>query len=134
RPTRRAQVSQSQRSSVTCCRCRDPRERRVMRIEVPGLFDLQVNGFGGIDFNSAGLTADRVDEALQQVLATGVTRCLPTLITSSFEQFAASARVLSRMACAAVAGIHMEGPYLSPADGAPGRPSSGIREDGEHRR
>ena len=35
-----------------------------MRIEVPGLFDLQVNGFGGIDFNSAGLTADRVDEAL----------------------------------------------------------------------
>ena len=95
-----------------------------MRIEVPGLFDLQVNGFGGIDFNSAGLTADRVDEALQQVLATGVTRCLPTLITSSFEQFAASARVLSRMACAAVAGIHMEGPYLSPADGAPGRPRS----------
>jgi N-acetylglucosamine-6-phosphate deacetylase len=91
-----------------------------MRIEVPGLFDLQVNGFGGIDFNSAGLTADRVDEALQQMLATGVTRCLPTLITSSFEQFAASARVLSRMSCAAVAGIHMEGPYVSPEDGARG--------------
>jgi len=91
-----------------------------MRLEVPGLFDLQVNGFGGIDFNSAGLTADRVDEALQQMLATGVTRCLPTLITSSFEQFAASARVLSRMSCAAVAGIHMEGPYVSPEDGARG--------------
>jgi hypothetical protein len=44
-----------------------------LRIEVPGLFDLQVNGFGGIDFNSAGLTADRVDEALQRMLATGVT-------------------------------------------------------------
>jgi len=91
-----------------------------MRIEVAGLFDLQVNGFGGIDFNSAGLTAERVDEALQLMLATGVTRCLPTLITSSFEQFAASARVLSRMSCAAVAGIHMEGPYVSPEDGARG--------------
>jgi N-acetylglucosamine-6-phosphate deacetylase len=91
-----------------------------MRIEGPGLFDLQVNGFGGIDFNAADLTADRAGDALQQMLATGVTRCLPTLITSSFEQFAASARVLSRMACAAVAGIHMEGPYLSPEDGARG--------------
>jgi len=35
-----------------------------MTIELPGLFDLQVNGFGGIDFNSAGLTPDRVELAL----------------------------------------------------------------------
>ena len=102
-----------------------------MRIEVAGLFDLQVNGFGGIDFNSAGLTAERVDEALQPMLATGVTRCLPTLITSSFEQFAASARVLSRMSCAAVAGIHMEGPYVSPEDGARGaHPREHVRPAG----
>src|SRR5437867_2390917 len=112
--------SASARRRVPARQSADSRERRAMRIEVPGLFDLQVNGFGGIDFNAADLTADRVDEALQQMLATGVTRCLPTLITSSFEQFAASARVLSRMRCAAVAGIHMEGPYLSPEDGARG--------------
>jgi N-acetylglucosamine-6-phosphate deacetylase len=49
-----------------------------------------------------------------------VTRCLPTLITSSFERFAASARVLSRLSSPAIAGIHMEGPYLSPQDGARG--------------
>ena len=91
-----------------------------MRIELPGLFDLQVNGFGGIDFNSASLTADRVAEALERMRATGVTRCLPTLITSSFERFAAAARVLARMTDAAVAGIHMEGPYLSPDEGARG--------------
>jgi N-acetylglucosamine-6-phosphate deacetylase len=91
-----------------------------MIVELPGLFDLQVNGFGGIDFNAADLTADRVGEALQRMRSTGVTRCLPTLITSSFEQFAASARVLSRMTCAAIAGIHMEGPYVSPEDGARG--------------
>jgi N-acetylglucosamine-6-phosphate deacetylase len=91
-----------------------------MTIELPGLFDLQVNGFGGIDFNAPALTADRVGEALERMRATGVTRCLPTLITSSFERFAASARVLARMTDAAIAGIHMEGPYLSPEDGARG--------------
>jgi N-acetylglucosamine-6-phosphate deacetylase len=91
-----------------------------MRIDLPGLFDLQVNGFGGIDFNAPDLTADRVGEALERMRATGVTRCLPTLITSSFEQFARSARVLARLSSAAIAGIHMEGPYLSPEDGPRG--------------
>lgn len=91
-----------------------------MRLELPGLFDLQVNGFGGIDFNAPDLTADRVSEALERMRATGVTRCLPTLISSSFEQFAASARVLARVSDAAMAGIHMEGPYLSVEDGARG--------------
>ena len=91
-----------------------------MTIELPGLFDLQVNGFAGIDFNAAGLTEDRVGQALQRMRTTGVTRCLPTLITSTFDEFAASARVLSRMRCPAMAGIHMEGPYVSPEDGARG--------------
>jgi N-acetylglucosamine-6-phosphate deacetylase len=91
-----------------------------MTIELPGLFDLQVNGFGGIDFNTAGLTPDRVELALGKLRRTGVTRCLPTLITSSFDQFAASARVLSRISHRAIAGIHMEGPYISPEDGPRG--------------
>ena len=68
-------------------------------------FDLQVNGFGGVDFNAPALTAEDVSEALARMRATGVTRCLPTLITSSFERFAASARVLARMTDAAIAGI-----------------------------
>ena len=91
-----------------------------MRLELPGLFDLQVNGFGGVDFNAPGLTADTACEALDCMRATGVTRCLPTLITSSFAQFAGSARVLGAMRHEAIAGIHMEGPYLSPEDGARG--------------
>ena len=91
-----------------------------MRIDLPGLFDLQVNGFAGVDFNAPDLTADRVSEALERMRATGVTRCLPTIITASFEQFAASVRVLGRMPNHAIAGIHMEGPYVSPVDGARG--------------
>src|SRR5262245_29442292 len=91
-----------------------------MRITFPGLFDLQVNGFAGIDFNAPDLTADRAAAALDPMRQTGVTRCLPTLITSPFDRFAANARVLARAPHPMVAGIHMEGPYLSPADGARG--------------
>ena len=57
-----------------------------MLIELPGLFDLQVNGFGGVDFNSPGLTPDRAGEALERMRASGVTRCLPTLVTSPAAQ------------------------------------------------
>ena len=35
-----------------------------MRITFPGLFDLQANGFAGVDFNAPGLTADDVSLAL----------------------------------------------------------------------
>jgi len=99
-----------------------------MHIEFPGLFDLQVNGFGGIDFNAPGLTHDAVSEALERMQRTGVTRCLPTLITSSFEQFAAAAGALASVSSATLAGIHMEGPYLSPEDGARGaHPRESVR-------
>ena len=94
----------------------------------PGFFDLQVNGFGGIDFNGLGLTAEAVERALDRMRATGVTRCLPTLITSSFADFAERARVISGLAHPAIAGLHMEGPYLSPEDGPRGaHPRAHIR-------
>lgn len=89
-------------------------------LQLPGLFDLQVNGFAGIDFNAPALSADRCAEAIERMRETGVTRCLPTLITSAFADFAASARVLAGIADPAIAGIHMEGPYLSPEDGPRG--------------
>ena len=91
-----------------------------MKLEFPGLFDLQVNGFAGIDFNAPDLTSEGLAEALERQRATGVTRCLPTLITSSFDRFARNARVIARSPDPAVAGIHMEGPYLSPEDGPRG--------------
>src|SRR5688572_19605277 len=91
-----------------------------MQIELPGFFDLQVNGFAGVDFNAPGLSAERVAEALERMRATGVTRCLPTLITSTLEAFAANARVLSRVPDPAIAGLHMEGPYISAEEGTRG--------------
>src|SRR5687767_10335251 len=89
-------------------------------MRVPGFVDLQVNGFAGVDFNDpSSCTVDGVTRALDAMRATGVTRCLPTIITSSVDHFAACARPITRHpnADGAIAGIHMEGPYISPLDG-----------------
>ncbi|MHA1524706.1 MAG: N-acetylglucosamine-6-phosphate deacetylase [Alphaproteobacteria bacterium] len=89
----------------------------------PGFFDLQVNGFAGVDFNAPGLTPDRLDHALGAMLATGVTKCLATIITALpdrltelFESLETSVRK-SRLGPVMVAGFHLEGPFISPKDG-----------------
>ncbi|MFO1512037.1 MAG: hypothetical protein U1F83_03840 [Verrucomicrobiota bacterium] len=91
-----------------------------MQIEFPGLFDLQVNGFGGVDFNNPTTPGEDVLRAIDLIRATGVTRFLPTLITSSFERFAQCARTLTDANHAAIVGLHMEGPYIAAEDGPRG--------------
>src|SRR5438105_3461881 len=91
-----------------------------MQIESRGFFDLQVNGFAGVDFNDPDSRAEQVQSAISAMRATGVTRFLPTLITSSFESFARCAQTLVNCSDAAIAGLHMEGPYISPLDGPRG--------------
>src|SRR5579864_5854954 len=49
-------------------------------LAVPGFVDLQVNGFGGVDFLDADAAGYR--RAGEALLETGVTAYLPTLITS----------------------------------------------------
>ena len=88
-----------------------------------GLVDLQVNGFAGVDFNDAKLTPEALDHALEAMLATGVTVCLPTLITATpddlRERFVAldSAVRLSRLGPTMCPGYHLEGPFLNDAPG-----------------
>jgi N-acetylglucosamine-6-phosphate deacetylase len=89
-------------------------------VELPGFVDLQVNGFAGVDFGDPALTPERVLHAVSAIEKTGVTRFLPTLITSLLETFSTCARAVVRTPHAAIAGIHMEGPYISPEDGPRG--------------
>lgn len=96
-----------------------------MRVEFPGFFDLQVNGFAGVDFNNPGCTPGQLKHAVDGLRKTGVTRFLPTLITSSFERFSNCARALLDFPDPSIAGIHMEGPYISPHDGPRGAHSRG---------
>lgn len=88
-----------------------------------GLFDLQVNGYAGVDFNDPALDAAGLDHALEAMLAAGVTGCLPTLITAFpdelAERFAAldAAVAASRLGPRMVPGYHLEGPFLNPDEG-----------------
>ena len=59
-------------------------------LAVPGFVDLQVNGFGGVDFLDAD--ADGYRRAGEALLETGVTAYLPTLITSPEEHVLAALR------------------------------------------
>jgi N-acetylglucosamine-6-phosphate deacetylase len=83
-------------------------------IAVPGFVDLQVNGFGGVDFLDAD--TDGYRRAGAALLETGVTAYLPTLITSPEEQLlAAMSEVPANGARPRILGVHLEGPFLSPS-------------------
>lgn len=92
----------------------------------PGLFDLQINGYGGVWFSDRLLTPEKVVKAIEPYFAHGVVRLCPTLITSSFEALSSGFAAI-RAACEqhtwldhVVAGCHLEGPYLSGEDGPRG--------------
>lgn len=92
----------------------------------PALFDLQINGHGGIWFSSDSLTRNNVLQALEPHYRYGVTRLCPTLITNSFEGLAAGFAAI-REACEfnstadrMVCGCHLEGPFISAEDGPRG--------------
>jgi N-acetylglucosamine-6-phosphate deacetylase len=83
-------------------------------IASPGFVDLQVNGFAGVDF--LGTDADGFAAAGEALLETGVTAYLPTLITSEeADLVAALASVPDAVPGPRILGVHLEGPFLSPA-------------------
>jgi N-acetylglucosamine-6-phosphate deacetylase len=92
----------------------------VHRLTHPGFLDLQVNGFAGVDFNDPATSVDQVHQALAALRAHGVTRLLPTIISAPFDRYERCARTLLQANGPAILGLHMEGPYISPEDGARG--------------
>ena len=85
---------------------------------IPGLVDLQVNGFGGVDFAAADDAAYR--RAGEALLECGVTAFQPTLITApEAELVAALAEVPREPIGPRIVGAHLEGPFLSPSASAP---------------
>lgn len=81
----------------------------------PGLIDIHNNGAFGVDFALA--TPDAFDTCLDQLAVRGVTSVLPTIITAPLPDLhAAAARVAAAMARRPeILGLHLEGPFLSPA-------------------
>jgi N-acetylglucosamine-6-phosphate deacetylase len=104
----------------------------------PGLIDLQVNGFAGVDYNDPSSSAESIASSIRILFATGVTRFFPTLITTSRERYIETLSNLARVKeefrrnnlpeADAIAGFHVEGPHISPEDGPRGaHPSEHIR-------
>jgi N-acetylglucosamine-6-phosphate deacetylase len=81
----------------------------------PGFIDLQVNGGGGVLLND-----DPTTDAMRAIARVhrryGTTGCLPTFITDSLQQTqAAIAAARSAADTCGVLGLHLEGPFISPA-------------------
>ena len=89
----------------------------------PRFFDLQVNGYGGVDFNQDDLSAEDLHRACDKLAGVGVEGFLPTIITEQIDKMAARIARLAQLRQGdplvrrLVAGIHIEGPFLNPADG-----------------
>lgn len=103
-----------------------PRRGKADLVYGPGLFDLQNNGYAGIDFNHPDTSPEQMIEGLRAVWRHGCTEVLPTLITAAPErlrsrfQALVKALVLDPDVRASVPGFHLEGPFISPVDGARG--------------
>ncbi len=92
----------------------------------PAWIDIQVNGYGGQEFSAADLTPEKVRHIASAMDAFGVGRFCPTVTTADEEVIEHALRTIAA-ACRSssevtrrVAGIHLEGPYLSPEDGPRG--------------
>ena len=92
----------------------------------PGLIDLQVNGFAGIDVNGPSVSAEGILEITEILARIGVTTWLPTIVTASEEgirrslRAVAEARSRSTRYARAIPFAHVEGPFLSAEDGPRG--------------
>jgi N-acetylglucosamine-6-phosphate deacetylase len=99
-----------------------------------GFFDLQVNGYGGVDFNQDNLNAADLHRACERLEDDGVIGILATIITDDVSAMSRRLSVLTALrerdpvVQRIIQGIHIEGPFLNEADGFRGaHPLDAIR-------
>ena len=89
----------------------------------PPLVDLQVNGFAGVDFQQDDLTAEQLLHATNALCQAGCGSFFFTLITDNWEAMtrrlakAKQLRDANQALGQAIAGWHIEGPFLSAEPG-----------------
>ncbi len=88
-------------------------------------FDLQVNGAFGVDFSSATLTELEFMRCVESILEAGVSRFLPTIITSDMATYRRNLPMMLEAIERAnlsyeLPGFHLEGPFISDKAGAVG--------------
>lgn len=96
----------------------------------PGLIDVQVNGFAGVDYNDPESPSSDIARSIRKMFAAGVTRFFATVITGSEERITRSLRNLRAAKEEflrnglpegdALEAFHVEGPHISPTEGPRG--------------
>lgn len=88
----------------------------------PGLIDVQINGYVGVDFSGPDLTVEGVIKATKALWKAGVTSYFPTIITSDLDRIKKNFAILAEARKnpeigRSIPGFHLEGPYISPLAG-----------------
>ncbi len=92
----------------------------------PGFLDLQVNGYGGVDYNEIHQDLLKLSSISGMLFKEGVTSHFPTIITNRVEQITAliqqvvELRRVDELSKLSIAGLHIEGPFISSLDGPRG--------------
>jgi N-acetylglucosamine-6-phosphate deacetylase len=87
------------------------------------LFDFQVNGFGGVDFQQPGISAAQLAHAGRALRRHGVADFFLTLITDDVGSLCRKLERFEQLRphlpgdAARIAGYHLEGPWLNPESG-----------------
>src|SRR3954453_21152220 len=99
-----------------------------------GYFDLQVNGYAGIDFQDDDLTADALHIACAKLRADRVAGILATIITEDLSLMEKRLRKIAKLreqdalVREMIPGVHIEGPFILPVDGYRGaHPLDAVR-------
>lgn len=92
----------------------------------PGFLDMQVNGFRGADYSLADFDERHLRIIVASLAEAGTTQHVPTIVSVPQQRLVRNIRVIARLTResaevgGAVAGIHVEGPYISTEDGPRG--------------
>lgn len=95
-------------------------------------FDLQVNGYAGVDFCSSNLTLEDCRKACEALKADGIDQFLATMITDTVPALEAKLKRFVRfreedpLLAGMIAGFHVEGPFISPFEGYVGAHPAGA--------
>ncbi|MCX6993305.1 MAG: N-acetylglucosamine-6-phosphate deacetylase [Kiritimatiellaeota bacterium] len=91
----------------------------------PGFVDIQQNGYIGVNFSSMDLTLEKVRAVTRYLAKAGTTAYCPTVCTGPMDMYCRNLPILAaamrdKELKPHLLGIHMEGPFISPIEGARG--------------
>jgi N-acetylglucosamine-6-phosphate deacetylase len=100
--------------------------KRATAVFGPGFVDMQCNGYAGVDFNRRETEPIVIAEAIRAMWEHGCTEVLPTFITAAPDALDEYLNDVHKAlegdveTARSVPGFHLEGPFISPEDGARG--------------